>query len=47
MPPSLDMGMIISDSWIEEMMENVTKEAGGGYFCHDSSPAGCTGCITL
>lgn len=32
MPPSLDMGMIISDSWIEEMMENVTKEAGGGFF---------------
>lgn len=27
-------------------MENVTKEAGGGYFCHDSSPAGCMGCIT-
>lgn len=36
MHSSLDMGMIISDSWIEEMMENVTKEAGGGCLCYDS-----------
>lgn len=28
----LDMGIIISYSWIEEMMENVIKEVGGGYF---------------
>lgn len=41
----LDMGIIISDSWIEEMMENVIKEVGGGYFCYDFLLVGCMGCI--